>query len=318
MTLNGGIYDTETFSRENSYRIPETVCAFANSSGGAIICEGFDPVRFIPHEVPYVHEAPGNFYVPPLAWHKKPVTYRGRIYRRIEGQNVISGLKAKIIMAGDSHEPSRDDYPVRNMTLNEESLSRFRTKVTGLNKGMKRLSRDEFLRRSGVYSGEYMTFAGVLMFGDILRVRAVLDYDGGHAELNAANIWDSLTEILPRLISPLSSKCASAFREMFINSLLHSDYNTGNHINLFITSNPPEVFADNPGTNRMAIRNHRLAKMFALSGIASRITNRTLHGLDIIREFMPSFTLEEDMLNFRTISRLILEGKTALPDPVML
>ena len=313
--------DIERIIREESYRVPETACAFANSSGGRIICDDFDPVRLIPSEIPYVIEADGKIYVPPLAWHKKPALFNGRVYRRIEGQNVISGLRSRIIMARDSNDFSKDDYPAGNITLMEKPLNEFHTRVTALNEGMKRLPRDEFLRRTGVYSGEVLTFAGALMFGDILRVRTVLDYSGGHAEISAVNIWDAYNEILPRLISPLSSKCVSALRELFVNALLHSDYYADNHINVSITSNPPKVLADNPGTIRGTIfaqRNHRIAKMFALSGITRDMKRGTLHGLDIIREYMPSFALEVDMLNFRTISSLTLEGKSSLPEPVIL
>ena len=309
--------DTQIISREESYKVPETSCAFANSSGGVIVGDGFDPVKLIPDNIPYVIEDYG-VYVPPLVWHRKPALFRGRVYRRIEGQNVISGRKAKIIMAGDSHDFSRDDFPVKNISLNEESLKQFRVKVLTLNEGMRRLPREEFMMRAGIFSGKFLTFAGALMFGDILRVRAVLDYSGGHAEIEAVNIWDSYTRILPRLVAPLSSKCAEAFREMFINSLLHSDYNCDNHINFFITSNPPKIFADNPGTIRGTTRNHRIKKMFALSGITSRNTRMTLHGLDIIRDYMPSFRLEENMLELRTSAALTLEGKTTLPDPIML
>ena len=307
-------YDTEIISREDSLRVPETVCAFANSSGGVIIAEGFDPVKLIPRDIPYVIEDYG-VYIPPLMWHMKPVLFRGRVYRRIEGQNVISGMKAKIIMAGDSNDFSRDDYPVKNIPLNEESLSQFRMKVLTLNECMRRFEREEFLRRIGACSGKFLTFAGALMFGDILRIRAEIDYPLGHAEIEAVNIWDSYTKILPRLIAPLSSKCAQAFTEMFINSLLHSDYNAGNDINFSITPNPPKVFADNPGTIRGAIRNHRIKKMFALSGIIQR---RKFHGLNIIRDFMPSFTLHENMLELRTNAELTLEGKMTLPDPIIL
>ena len=313
MTLNGGI-DTQTFSRDEAYKVPETACAFANSSGGVIVADGFDPVRLIPSGIAYSVIESG-VYVPPLVWHKKPAVYHGRVYRRIEGQNVISGLRARVIMAGDSREPSRDDYPVRNIALREESVSNFHMKVTSLHSEMMRFSRDEFLRRIGAYSGEYMTFAGALMFGDIVRVRAVLDYSGGHAEISAVNIWDSLAEILPRLLAPLSSKCAGAFREMFVNSLLHADYNAGDDINILITSNPPRVSADNPGTIRGTVRNHRIRKMFALSGITR---GNNLHGLDIIRGYMPSFRLEENMLELRTSAAIPLEGRPGLPDPVML
>ncbi len=307
-------HDTEIISRDESYKVPETACAFANSSGGVIVCENSDALKLIPDDIPYRLEDCG-VYVPPLVWHKKPALYRGRVYRRIEGQNIISGKNAKIIMAGDAHDYSRDDYPVKNVLLCEKSINEFHMKVTRLNEGLRRYSRGEVLRRAGAYSGEFLTLAGALMFGDVLRVNALLDYDGGNAEIEARNIWDAYTMILPRITAPLSSKCATAFREVFINSLLHADYNADNHVNFVITSDPPKVFADNPGTIRGTVRNHRLAKMFMLSGLTER---RKSHGLNIIREFMPSFTLEEDMLELRTSATLVLEGKSILPEAVML
>ena len=306
-------FETEIFGRDDIDRVPETVCAFANSSGGEISCKGFDPLSLIPPGVPYVRETSGSVYIPPLEWHKKPVTLDGKVYRRIEGVNVISGLLVKSIMAGDSNEASRDDFPF-SARLNDDDVDAFTAKVVELHGDMKRYSRAELLRRVGVYAGKYLTFAGALMLGDILRISASLEYFGGHAEIEAANIWRAYTEILPRLTFALSENCAKAFREAFVNSLLHADYNVDNHITIAITSSPPTVTFDNPGMIRWTARNHRLAKMFALSGI----TGGNFHGLDIIRSYIPNFELTQDMLNIRTISTLPLEGHAELPEPVML
>lgn len=306
-------YDIERISRDESFRVSETACALANSSGGLIVCDGFDPARFIPSEIPYISDSPGKIYIPPLIWHKKPATFNSRVYRRIEGQNVISGLRAKIIMADDAHEPSRDDTPT-TAGLNDSDMAAFVERVITRRQDMSSYPRDEILRRCGVYSGKYLTFAGALMLGDMLRLSAVLEYYGGREEISAVNIWRAYTEILPRLTRALSEKCAHAFREMFINSLLHADYNIDTRIDIRITSSPPTATADNPGIIRWAVRNHRLAKMFALSGI----TGGRLHGLDIIHSYMPDFTLTQNMLDFRTISTLLLEGRADLPEPVML
>ncbi|MBR1438333.1 MAG: hypothetical protein IJ587_07325 [Synergistaceae bacterium] len=306
-------YDTEVFGRDELYRIPETVCAFANSSGGRAVCEYSDPSEFVPEGIPYVKESEGVIYVPPLAWNRKPFVLKGRVYRRIEGVNVISGRRAKSIMAGDSHESSRDDRPFTGR-LNEEPLRGFWESVTALNEGMKGLTITEFMRRTGIYSGKYLTFAGALMLGEAMRVRAVLDFGNIHIETGASNIWDAYSELLPRLVSPLSEKCSEAFREVFINALLHSDYNAGRSINVHITSSPPKVLIDNPGTIRGTIRNHRLAKMFALSGI----TQKNCNGLPLIRRYMPSFELRQDMLTLRVSAMLELEGRTQLPSPVIL
>ncbi len=305
--------EAEKFYRDNIDRIPETACAFANSEGGEISCNGFDPVRFIPPGVPYVRETAGSIYIPPLEWHKRPVIFNGKVYRRIEGENVASGLRVKSIMAGDSHEASRDDFPF-SATLNENDVDAFTARVVELHGDMRRYSRAELLKRAGVYSGEHLTFAGALMFGDIVRILARLEYSGGHAEIVAVNIWRAITEILPRLTFALSENCAQAFREAFINSLLHADYNVDRHITIAILPSPPTVTFDNPGMIRWTTRNHRLSKMFALSGI----TDGNSHGLDIIRSYMPNFKITQDMLNIRTISVLKLEGHGELPEPVML
>ncbi|MBQ4430986.1 MAG: hypothetical protein II877_05745 [Synergistaceae bacterium] len=77
---------------------------------------------------------------------------------------------------------------------------------------------------------------------------------------------------------------------------------------------PPKVLADNPRTIRGATRNHVLRRIFTLAGI---IVGK-LHGSDIVREYMPSFALEHDMLNLRTLATLKLEGREKLPAPVIL
>lgn len=261
----------------DSKKIPETVNAFANSSGGRIICDD------------------GSFDVEPLAWNKKPALLNGRVYRRIEGQNVISGLWAKSIMARDAHEFSRDDFPVENVELNERAVREFFL-LTG--------SFD--LRRVGVYSGKFLTFAGALMFADLLNIRAVLDSPTEHAEIEASNIWFAYTEILPRLTSALSPKCAEAFTEMFVNALVHSDYNVDTHVNISIVPGPARVIIDNPGTIRGVVRNHRLKKIFSLFYKKPRTLG------------VPNFNLEQDMLNFRTFSTLNLEGRSELPNPIIL
>ncbi len=304
-------FDTETIGIDDARKTAETACAFANSSGGVLIFVDCDYSSLIPNELPRIFEAEERVYIPPLSWREKPFALNGRVYRRIEGQNVISGAWAKSLMAMDSNEASRDDIPVDDVRLNENSLNEFRERVIELNADMKCLSLDEFLRRCGIFSGKWLTLAGALMLGDVVRVHAVLDYEGGHAEVESANIWDAYRNILPRLTRPLSAKCSEAFRALFINSLLHSDYNIDKKINVTITSSPPKVLFDNPGTIRGIIRNHRLKKMFALLGENS-------HSLKTVKNFMPSFELTQDMLNFRVYSLLTLEGLSTLPQPVML
>ena len=115
-----GEYDIEIFGRDNEHRIPQTVNALANSSGGEIICEGFNPEPLIPSEIPHTSETSNGtttVNIPPIVWHKRPLTLNGRVYRRVEGQDLISGLRAKSLMAGDAHEFSRDDFPVKDTPL---------------------------------------------------------------------------------------------------------------------------------------------------------------------------------------------------------
>ncbi|MBR0150354.1 MAG: hypothetical protein IJP89_03215 [Synergistaceae bacterium] len=306
--------DTEIFSRDDAHNIPITASAFANSSGGRIICEGFSPESFIPHDLPYIPESPNAIYIPPLVWHKRPHVLNGRVYRRVEGVNVISGLRVKSIIARDALEFSRDDSPIENVSLDAECVREFCARVKALHEGLRFCGDDEILRRCGVFSGKFLTLAGAVMLGDMVRVRATLDYSGGHAEIEASNLWRACYDVLPRLTAKLSDKCARAFREIFINALLHSDYTIDTRINIHITSDPPKVLADNPGTIRGATRNHVLRRIFTFA----EITHDKLHGLDIVREYMPSFTLEHDMLNLRTLATVKLEGREKLPAPVIL
>lgn len=310
-------YDIESFSRDNAHKIPETANAFANSSGGKIICSGFNPENLIPPEIPRTSKITGStteIYISPLEWNKRPLTLDGKVYRRIEGVNVISGLTAKSIMALDALEFSRDDFPVSNINLDEDCLNDFHEKIIERHENFLFYDHDEFLRRCGVYSGKYLTFAGALMFGDILKIRAVLDYSGGHAEIVSSNIWRAYNDMLPRLTAKLSGDCALAFTEIFINALIHSDYNFNSQINIVITPYPLKVLIDNPGTVRGTVRNHRLKRIFSLSGIK----HNKLHGLDTVYKYMPSFRLEQDMLNLRTLAVLELEGRKELPEPVIL
>ncbi|MBQ7592834.1 MAG: hypothetical protein IJU48_00595 [Synergistaceae bacterium] len=319
--------DRQFLGLDELHKIPETVYALANSSGGWIICgaeldecgeiniygldEDFDIKKFVDERiideriscelhdfgnVKVVRVEPAKFYV-------KPLIYGDKVYRRVEGVNLISSRRSISIMTSEAQEFSRDDFPVRTSKLNEKNINEFREAVITLHEDYKTFSRKEFLKRCGVYSGKFLTFAGALMFGEIMRVQARLKYFEINAELEARNIWSAYTKILPKLTARLSQKCAEDFRSAFINALLHSDYNISRRINIFITSNPPKVSIINPGTIRGITRNYRLAKMFELSGILySRKT----------------FTQHQDMLNFRLKTELKLEGRETLPEPVIL
>ena len=319
--------DRQFLGLDELHKIPETLYSLANSSGGWIITgaeldecdeiniygldEDFDiekiiDEKIIAEKVSYLIHDFGNvkaIRVEPAKFYMKPLIYDGKVYRRVEGVNLISSPRSISIMTSEAQEFSRDDFPVRTSKLNEEDIDNFRSTVITLHEDYKTFSRLEFLRRCGVYSGKFLTFAGALMFGEIIRVQARLKYFDVNAELEAKNIWSAYTEILPKLTCKLSRNCAQDFRAIFINALLHSDYNISRRINITITSNPPKVAIINPGTIRGITRNYRLAKMFELSGIS---------------HVKKTFTLQQDMLNFRVKSELMLEGLETLPEPVIL
>ncbi len=314
--------DRQFLGLDELHKIPETFYALANSSGGWIIAgaeldecdeiniygldEDFDIEKFIDEKILYSIHDFGNvkaIHVEPAKFYMKPLIYNDRVFRRVEGVNLISNRRSISIMTSEAQEFSRDDFPVRTSKLNEDDINNFRAAVITLHEDYKTFSRQEFLRRCGVYSGKFLTFAGALMFGEIIRVHARLKYFDVNAELEAKNIWRAYTEIMPKLTCKLSRTCAEDFRVIFINALLHSDYNISRRIIITITSNPPKVLIINPGIIRGITRNYRLAKMFEVSGIS---------------HVKKTFTLQQDMLNFRVKSELMLEGLETLPEPVIL
>ena len=241
-----------------------------------------------------------NIDVPPLAWHKKPAVFGGNVYRRIEGENVISGKWARSVFALDAHEYSRDDFPASS-ALNQDDVDSFREAVISRNTGYEHFSRDEFMRRTGIYSGRHMTFAGALMFGEILDLRAELRHNDVNAAAGARNIWSAYIDLMPKLTQKLSPQSSALFKKAIINALLHSDYNIDTHINIAITSSPARAVIDNPGIIRGITRNYRLKRMFDLAGI------HHTHNQVLI--------LKQDMLNFRTSTTIMLEG---MPEAFML
>lgn len=306
--------DTCLINSDDIARLPEYICSLANSSGGYVIVDSDSiPDINVPSEIVYeVDTLPDEKYVihvQPLKWNIRPAVIHGRVYRRIEGENVISGRRARSIMSMDSCTFSRDDFPVKAM-LDEDCMNEFRDSVLRLRTSYENLSRDEFFRRTYVYSGKHLTFAGALMFGKIILVRVKMN----DIKIDAHNIWRAYTDILPRLTQKLSRDCAIAFREAFINSLLHSDYNISRSINVTIKPRPLRAIFDNPAIIRGTIRNRRLEKMFVLSGI-SRCKGE---GIRRIKSYEPNFTLQQNMLNFRVKSAIHLEGIESLPEAIML
>ena len=199
----------------------------------------------------------------------------GKIIRTVEGVNVLCNNKAKSIILDNS---SCDDFPV-NAKINFECVNEF--KKFALKNDFPEY---DFLHRSGIYSGKFLTSAGALMFGDLLNITAVLNHENLHAELHASNIWKTYTEILPRLTLKLSDKCAVVVRELLINALLHSDYNIDNHISVTIFSSPAQILINNPGI-LFQKQNHRLKKIFKLSGISPCKNS----GIKTIKKYFPDF-----------------------------
>lgn len=164
------------------------------------------------------------------------------------------------------HEAA-DDSPADNTILHEDSIDEFRRVVTALHRDYGELPHEEFLRRTGIYSGKYLTSAGALMFGECLDIRAVLTHRNISAEIGATNIWEAYTNILPRLTCRLSYDSAQNFRAAFIRALLNSDYSLSRKILITITSGPPRAIIDNPGVLGRSRKNHRLTKIFTLAGM---------------------------------------------------
>ena len=272
--------DLQFLERDELHRLSETINAMANSSGGVITLEGGRKI-----------------HVDPLEWYDRPQTLNGRVWRRIEGQNVASSLWAKSVMARDAQTLSADDFPVSADTpLNAESLEAFRHIVLGRHEEYRCFARDEFLRRTGIFSGKHLTSAGALMFGETVNVRAVLKHGKTHAEIEALNIWDAYTNILPRITLKLSAKCTESVRDAFAGALLHADYTLDTHITAEILSSPPRIVINYPGLIRPNVRNHRLARIFALAGFHAPIHTHAV----------------QDMLNFRAITTIFLEGLTSI------
>ena len=201
---------------------------------------------------------------------------------------------------------SSDDFPVMNAYIDSDCLNEFYETVIDHNEHYRKFSAGEFLKRSYVFSGKYLTFAGALMFGNIMRVKATLAVGARHVAIEAVNIWEAYNDLLPRLTSKLSFRCREKFREIFVNALLYSDYSIDNVINITILPQPPRALIEYPGTIDSRIKNYRLQKIFELSGII-RANNERTHE-----------NLEQDILNFRVRATIKLEGISQLPLPKIL
>ena len=260
----------------------------------------------------------------PVDWPAHPVSVRGDFlrgtYRRIEGVDVASGLNARFRMGMDALERLRSDLPLGGVgldDLHEESVAAFCSAVAARRPQWARLSRPALLSRALAISGSSVTKAGNYLLGK-RGVRIRIELRHGHSAeegeaLEVRNLWKAYTDLLPRLTRSLSPTCSAAFRECFVNALLHADYDAGD-VTVLLTGGPISARIENPGSVRTwkagesLCRNFRLMKMFQLLGIA-RGEGR---GLSVIRNYQPNFTLGQDPLELATVATLTLEPLSSL------
>ena len=258
----------------------------------------------------------------PAEWHERPVCvgqdYARGTWRRTEGVGFLSGVGARFRLGLDALERLKDDRPVRGMSLDdlhEESVASFRSAVVRHRPEWSELPLEAFLARAQVLSGGAVTQAGNLMLGRrATRVRAEVRRGNADGEaLEVRNLWKAYSDLMPRLTRSLSPACAAAFRECFINALLHADYDAGD-VTVLLRGGPAVARFKNPGLMRTqhrgesACRNFRLMKVFQLLG-AARGDGR---GLSLIRRYQPDFALQQDALELTTAAVLNLEPMAAL------
>ena len=258
----------------------------------------------------------------PAEWHERPVCigqdYARGTWRRTEGVGFLSGVGARFRLGLDALERLKDDRPVRGMgldDLHEESVASFRSAVVRRRPEWSELPLEAFLARAQVLSGGAVTQAGNLMLGRrATRVRAEVRRGNAESEaLEVRNLWKAYSDLMPRLTRSLSPACAAAFRECFVNALLHADYDGGD-VTVLLRGGPASARFKNPGLMRTqhrgesACRNFRLMKVFQLLG-AARGDGR---GLSLIRRYQPDFALQQDALELTTTAVLNLEPMAAL------
>lgn len=260
--------------------------------------------------------------VPPAGWHDRPVILKGRgAYRRVEGVDVASGRAIRSRLALDAVDPLRDDMPVPGASLedlHEESVAAFCEALCERRPEWAGLSRPALLSRALVLSGASVARAGLWLLGKRgARVRAELCGEAGEEDsFETRGLWRAYTDLLPRLTRSLTPACAAAFRECFVNALLHADWTAG-CVTVMLMGGPASARIESPGMARTllagesACRNFRLMKIFQLLGLA----RGEGMGLRIVRSYRPGFELEQDMLELTTVATLELEPLPELGPP---
>jgi predicted HTH transcriptional regulator len=252
------------------------------------------------------------------------------VYRRVEGNDVVSGSDIRFRMAMDALERTRDDFPAPGLSVRDldmESVISFRRAVLARRSLWANLSEVNFLKRVLVLDDdEKPTRAGQLLLGaspDLPGMGGpLLLRRAGEDARFASNLWSAYSEILPELLKALTEKCADAVRECFMNALLHADYDSG----CVKIDMGGEGFGfirfSNPGLPRTrgagGARNYRLSRMFGLAGALREVNGvREKHGksngkrksgLEIVRAYDEEFRLRWDTLDLSTSAELSLES----------
>lgn len=257
-------------------------------------------------------------------WHRRPVCVGGDylrgVYRRVEGVDLVSGGGARSRYARDALERLRDDLPLTGLAvsdLHEESIASFREAVTARRPGWGALSLENFLAHTQVLADGAVTRAGHLLLGKKgTRVRAVfLDVSGEEEIFEVRSLWKACVDLLPRFCTGVSTACAAALRECFVNALVHADHDAGT---IRVTGDPHTVRVENPGLPRTfrpgesLCRNPRLMRMFQLAGLAEGEGR----GLASVRSYRPGFSLCQELLELATVAELDLERVPVLSEPV--
>ena len=261
----------------------------------------------------------------PVEWNFRPVCvgrdYARGTWRRVEGVNLLSGVRTRFRLGMDALERLRSDRPIVGMgleALHEESVAAFREAVVERRPRWAGLSMRAFLNRAQVLSGDVVTQAGNCMLGrQGTRIRAELHSEatGGSEAFEVRNLWKACFDLMPRLVRSLSPTCAAAFRECFLNALIHADYDAGD-VHILLKDGPASALIRNPGMVRTCrqgesvCRNFRLMKIFQLLGAAQGDGR----GLSVIRRYQPGFRLQQDILELTTTALLNLEPVAALQD----
>ena len=296
--------DKEILTEEDFEKIPEIMCGMSNGNGGWIILEGIENIRIdeknfskrIEYEKYKFENAKIILKVYEKVWYEKPVSFKGEVYRRFEGENFISSKKSRMIIARDAMKYF-DDEPILDKEINSNSLKQY-------------LQEKNDLRNiySGFGNNKHLTEAGFLLLGEnSVAVKMELYNANKRIRLEANNLWKAYYVMLSRIIIPeLNLDCRKAIQEIFMNALIHSDYAIKREIKIVITPKPAKITIKNPCAIIRPNRNYRLKKIF--DSLIKKEIKTEKNGMSIINGYDKNFRLEMDMLNFEVRATLRIKG----------